>query len=123
MWPDVEKALVAHLAQTLGARVSVKTPPDLEHLPGFVRVTRGPGTDDGLTDAPTIDVEAFAPSRGAARELAERARQAMHELQGRRADAVLFDSVRTAVAPSWVDWGNPAVHRFVAAYAVGFRRY
>ena len=64
-----------------------------------------------------------APSRGAARELAERARQAMHELQGRRAGAVLFDSVRTAVAPSWVDWGNPAVHRFVAAYTVGFRRY
>ena len=123
MWPDVEKALVAHLAQTLGVRVSVKAPPDLEHLPGFVRVTRGPGTDDGLTDVPTIDVEAFAPTRAAARALAERARAAMHELSGRRASSVLFDSVRTSSAPSWVDWGNPAVHRYVAVYAARFRRY
>ncbi|QAV29778.1 hypothetical protein [Micrococcus luteus] len=123
MWPDVEKALVAHLAQTLGVRVSVATPPDLEQLPGFIRVTRGPGTDDGITDAPAIDVETFAPTRATARALAERARAAMHELSGRRAGAVLFDSVRTSSAPSWVDWGNPAVHRYVAVYAARFRRY
>ena len=123
MWPDVEKALIAHLAAALGVRASVSTPADLDQLPGFVRITRGPGTDDGLTDAPAVDVEAFAPTRAAARDLAERARAAMHALAGRRAGAVLFDSVRTSVAPSWVDWGNPKVHRYVAVYAVEFRPF
>lgn len=123
MWPDVEVALVKHLAAALGVRVAVSTPPELDQLPGFIRVTRGPGSDDGVTDAPLVDVEAFAPTRGAARELAERARAAMHELQGHRAGAVLFDVVRTATAPSWVDWGNPRIHRFVAVYTVHFRRY
>ena len=122
MWPDVEVALVKYLAAALGVRVAVSTPADLDRLPGFIRVTRGPGSDDGVTDAPAVDVEAFAPTRGAARDLAERARAAMHELTGHCAGGLLFDSVRTATAPSWVDWGNPAIHRYVAVYAVRFRR-
>ncbi|MEW1964639.1 hypothetical protein AB0302_04485 [Micrococcus sp. NPDC078436] len=123
MWPDVEKALVKYLADTLGVRVATATPTDLEQLPGFVRITRGPGEDDGITDSAAIDVEAFAPSRAAARDLAERARAAMAAVRAHRAGAVLFDSVRTVSAPQWVDFRNPAVHRFVAVYRVALRRY
>ena len=123
MWPDVEKALIAHLSRELGVRAAVSTPAELEQLPGFLRITRGPGSDDGVTDSPVVDVEAFAPTRAAARDLAERARQSMHALTGRRSGGLLFDSVRTSVAPSWVGWGNTKVHRYVAVYAVQFRPY
>lgn len=123
MWPDVEKALVPHLTQALGVRAAVATPADLEQLPGFVRITRGPGEDDGLTDSAAVDVEAFAPTRAAAWALAEQARAVVLGLQGRRVGAVLFDSARTVSAPQWVDFRNPAVHRFVAVYRVAFRPF
>src|SRR5699024_1548307 len=77
-WPDVEKLVIAHLNAALSVRVATNLPANVESLPGFVRVSRGPGSDDGITDEPLVDVEAFAPSRGAAADLAEGARQAMH---------------------------------------------
>ena len=123
MWPDIEAAIISHLNATLSVRAATSTPSNLEDLPGFVRVSRAPGGDDGITDSPTVDVETFAPKRPAARDLAEEVRQAIHELKGRRVEGLLFDVAETNVGPHWVDYRNPAVHRYVALYRFRYRKY
>jgi hypothetical protein len=122
-WPDIEKALVAHVrTETGGKRVGNLIPGDVETLPAFIRLTRGPGSDDMVTDAPSVDVEIFAPNYGDAASLAEDVRQIFHALTGRRVGPVLIDRVRTILSPSWVDYRNPATNRFVASFRIEFRQ-
>lgn len=121
MWPDVEALAVAYLRTALGVRVSTKLPGNLEAAMPMVRVTRGPGSDDGLTDSPLLDVEVFASNPGQMWQYAEQARQAMHALAGQAVDGVLVDTVDTAAAPTRVDYENPAVERAVASYRMGLR--
>lgn len=122
-WPDIEKALVDHVREaTGGKRTGSLVPGDVETLPAFVRIARGPGTDDMVTDAPTVDVEAFAPKYGDAASLAEDVRQIFHALPGRRIGPVLIDRVGTNTSPSWVDYRNPGTNRFVASYRIEFRK-
>ena len=120
-WPDVEASVMEALRAATGVEVSWLAPADLT-VP-FVRVTAAGGFDDETTDSPTVDVEAFAPERAEARDLAETCRQAMLALPGRRVGGALFDTTRTVSRPSWVDYANRDVHRFVAVYSVALRRY
>lgn len=121
-WPSAEVALVAYLRSETGAQVATKIPGNLETLPRFIRVARGPGSDDLVTDSTLIDVEVFAPGHADAERLAEDVRQAMHRLSGRKAGAVLVDRVRTSTSPLWVDYKNPATNRFVASYRFEYRQ-
>lgn len=121
-WPNIEKALtMAHRTET-GVQTGTKVPEKVESLPRFVRMARGPGSDDMITDAPVIDVECFSNDYNTAAELAENTRQWMHALIGRRVGGVLVDKVRTALAPAWVDYRNPGTNRFVASYRLEFRQ-
>lgn len=123
MWPDLEKALVPFLrAELNGIRVGTLVPGDVETLPRFVRVARGPGSDDWTTDSTLIDVETFTTTYADGYTLAEEVRTALHGLSGRNAGSVLIDSVRTSVAPAWVDYRNPKTTRFVASYRVTTRK-
>ncbi|WP_343317781.1 hypothetical protein AAFM46_11000 [Arthrobacter sp. TMP15] len=121
-WPDIEKALVAHLEEQTSVRCATEVPEKVEDLPGFIRIARGPGTDDLVTDAPVVDVECFKPDYGSAGALAEDVRQFFHGLIGRKAGGVLIDRVRTSVSPTWVDYKNPATNRFVASYRIEYRQ-
>lgn len=122
-WPDIEKALVDHVREaTGGKRTGTSIPGDVETLPAFIRIARGPGSDDLVTDAPVVDVETFATKRGDAADLAEDVREIFHSLVGRRIGPVLIDRVRTTMSPSWVDYRNPATNRFVASYRIEFRK-
>ncbi len=121
-WPDIEKALRVHLEDTTGVMCGTRVPEQVEDLPGFIRIARGPGTDDLVTDAPSVDVECFRPDYGEAVALAEDVRQAMHGLIGRKAGGVLIDRVRTSVSPVWVDYRNPATNRLVASYRIEYRQ-
>ena len=120
-WPDVERLAVAYLAGALDVRVATNVPADVDALPGFVRVTRGPGSDDRVSDEPLLDVEAFAPSQAAAAALAEDAREAMHALSGAVGDGSLVDRVVTATAPVRVAY-SPKMTRYVASYRLSLRR-
>ena len=120
-WPDVEALAVSYLRAALGVSVATNVPADVETRPAFVRVTRGPGSDDGTTDAPLLDVEAFAPTQGAASALAEDAREAMHNLAGAVVNGALVDSVSTATAPVRVAY-SPNVTRYVASYRLNLRK-
>jgi hypothetical protein len=122
MWPDVEATVRGYLATTVTGRVVTILPAQLETALPVTRILRGPGVDDGITDSPLLDVETFAGSRGDMWALAEETRQALHELAGKAYGGVLVDSVTTASGPSFVDYGNPRVHRAVASYRLALRQ-
>lgn len=122
MWPDIEKALVKGLREHVGVgRVATRVPGDVEALPGFIRVIRGPGSDDKITDSPTMDVETFAPAYGEAMRLAQQSRAYLHTLTGQRIGNVLVDSVRTSATPTEVYYADE-VERIVASYRFEFRK-
>lgn len=119
---DVEALAYNYLTAALdGVRVSTDVPGNLEQVMPLVRVVRGPGGDDRITDSPLLDVECFAATRGALWLLTEQVRDAMHALAGVAVNGRLVDSVATTAAPTRVDYGNPAVHRTVATYRLALR--
>lgn len=121
-WPDIEKALVAGIRADLEVQCGTKVPENVEVHTKYVRIARGPGTDDFVTDSPLIDVECFSNVYGTASDLAEDLRQWFHSRTGRKVNGVLVDSVRTASAPAWLDYRNPATNRFVASYRLAYRQ-
>ena len=122
-WPDIELVVGTWLRASLPtARVVTKLPATLETAMPLVWVARGPGSDDGITDSPLVDVAAFAATRAGMWQLAEDARQAMHELAGKVVAGDLVDTVDTAVGPVWLDYENDAVNRAVASYRLALRR-
>ena len=121
-WPNIEKALTsAHRAES-GVQTGTKVPDNVETLVKFVRMARGPGSDDMITDSPVVDVESFSNVYDTAADLAEDVRQWFHALNGRMVAGVLVDRVRTVAAPMWVDYLNPGTTRFVASYRLEFRQ-
>ncbi len=122
-WPDLELIAVAYLSTELPlVRVVTVLPGNLEAELPVIRVTRGPGGDDGFTDQPLLDCETFTADRASMWALAEDARQALHALAGQAVDGFLVDTVNTATGPTYVDYGNVAVSRAVASYRVELRQ-
>ena len=126
-WPDPIPAVVSHLQAGLGlplGRVATKVRPDVDAVDASVRVARGPGSDDEVSDSFLVDVETFTLSARPADAwpLAEDARQAMHGLSGALVRGVQFDAVTTTMSPTVVDYGNPKVERYVASYRVDLRK-
>lgn len=117
---DVEALGVAYLKAATGARVVTDLPPTLDDALPLIRVARGPGSDDEVTDSPLLDVETFAASRGAARSLAEDVRTAMRMLRGQSVNGYTVDDVATASGPVFVAY-SPTVARYVASYRVESR--
>lgn len=121
-WPMLERIAVRALNDNLArGRAATNLPAKVENLDGFVRVTRGPGSDDGITDSPLLDVEAFHADRVAAWEIAEDSRQIILALAASSAAGHLIDGVSTATSPNYVFYG-PHVERYVASYRVSYRR-
>lgn len=121
-WPNIEKALTSTHRTESGVQTGTKVPDEVELLEKFVRLARGPGSDDMITDSPVVDVECFSSDYNTAAVLAEDVRQWFHALNGRKVGGVLVDKVRTVLAPEWVDYRNPATNRFVASYRLEFRQ-
>lgn len=121
-WPMLEKIAVAALNQHLSrGRAGTKLPANVEESDGFVRVTRGPGSDDGITDSPLLDLEAFHADRAKAWEIADDARQIILSMAASNTAGHLIDAANTATSPNWVYYG-PHVERYVGSYRVGYRR-
>lgn len=121
-WPMIEKVAVAVLQGVGGARVATKVPTAVEEEEdGFVRVSRGPGSNDGVTDSPLLDVESFHPLQETAWHLISLARQRLISLGGDSVDGHLIDSVTVATGPTEVFYG-PHVERYVMSMRVNFRK-
>lgn len=121
-WPDLEAALIkAAKAHFVGVGASTATPAALEGL-RFLRIQVVAGRDDSITDTALVDIEAFAPTRAEARQLAEDVRAWMHAAPGHLLGDALIDTVSTSVRPRWRSYGNPKIHRFVGSYWVSTRQ-
>ncbi|MER7696165.1 hypothetical protein [Streptomyces sp. NPDC096095] len=124
LWADVELLVMTGLRPLLpGVRVVDELPDRLETRVPLVSVLVVGGGDDEITDTATVDVAAFAATRAAAWALAEQTRRAMHALAATHnaGQKVVIDDVSTQERPAVVPYGNPAVRRAVATYAVSTR--
>jgi hypothetical protein len=127
-FPDIE-LLVCKLYEPLVGPddVDTITPPDLSDRAYFVRVLRVGGGDDGITDRALVEADHFAPTRGAAIELAGKGRQLLagdgpngkfHRVDGRILDKVT--APRGPVERPWSATRN--LRRFTVSYEVSARR-
>lgn len=119
-FPDVEKCLVQLLTDL--ADTGTETPPNLESVLPFLRVTCTGGRDDFVTDTSRFDVHAFAGTKAAAADLAGKVRQ---RLLGKphTGNGWVLDRVTTLVKPHeqpYVD--DPPPWRYVASYSASARR-
>ncbi|MFD7319228.1 hypothetical protein [Streptomyces sp. NPDC059883] len=124
MWADIELTVMLWLRSQLpGVRVTDELPDKVETRLPLIWVRVVGGGDDRISDTATVDVQAFAADRAAMWQLAERARAAMlaagaQWVPGAR---VVIDTVDTIERPNEVPYGNPALRRAVASYALTSR--
>ncbi|WP_329356969.1 hypothetical protein [Streptomyces anulatus] len=125
LWGDIEHAaaLIVRTAMP-GTRVVNELPADLEKKLPLVQVQILPGGgDDGVTDTALVDVDTFAATRTAMWDLARDVRAALLAAAGTHVPGarVVIDTVETTSRPAPVSYGNPAIRRAVATYALTSR--
>jgi hypothetical protein len=116
---------VAWLEAKTGVRAVTELPNLLEAALPITRVTCIGGVDDKITDTARITVESFAALRPDARDQAETARAWMLDLAhvqvATGTDRWVIDTVETLARPTWADYANDRVHRFIATYELTSR--
>lgn len=123
MFADVEAAVVAYLPVQVPSLVgvSVELPNDLKTRVPFALVTRVGGSDDYITDTALVDVDVFGTTRVQALEAARAVHNAMMHLRHSSVNGVLIDLVETETGPSWVNWADENVQRYVMSYRIDSR--
>lgn len=118
-FPDAED-IGLELLGDLGTTVLV-TPATL--APPLIVVRRVGGYDDYLTDRIRLQVQVFGSTHAQARDLAEACRQRILAAPaGSPVAGAIIDRAATDSAPVFVDYGQPAIHRYVATYRLDYRR-
>lgn len=124
-WGDIEYAATLILRVALpGARVVNELPADLDKKLPLVQVQILPGGgDDQVTDTALVDVDVFAATRTGMWDLARDSRAALLAASGQHVPGarVVIDSAETSSRPAPVSYGNPAIRRAVATYALTSR--
>lgn len=122
MYANAEAVLIAYLAPTPGiAGVSVELPQQvLTQLP-FVLVTRVSGSDNYITDSATVDVDVFNSTRALAAVTARIIHARMMGLRHTAVNGVLVDNVETITGPSWLNYEDENLQRYVMSYIVESR--
>jgi hypothetical protein len=117
-FPDAEDIGLELLASV--AATALVTPVELE--PPLIVVRRVGGANEYFTDRPRLQVQAFGASHAQARDLAEQARQLILAAPATTVAGASIDRTWTESAPVFVDYGTPAVHRYIATYRLEYRR-
>lgn len=118
-FPDVED-IGLDLLEGLAATVLV-TPVTL--VPPLIVVRRVGGFDNYFTDVGRLQVQVFGSNHVQARDLAEACRQKILAAPTENLVAhAVIDRAVTESAPTYVDYGQPSVHRYVATYRLEYRR-
>lgn len=122
MYIDAETFVVAYLAPLGEVRAEMPNAPPTP----FYLVTRIAGSDDGVTDYATVQIDVFDTSRDAARVAARRMHARMHALT----PAVIvttdkgparIDYRTTLFSPSYLDYRDENLRRYVARYELASR--
>jgi hypothetical protein len=117
-WTDAEDVGLA-LLDSLGT-VVLATPVDLQPPLTVVRCIGG--SDDKITNRPRLQIQSYGNTRVEARDLAEDTRQIVLASPGEPVAGISIDYAATEQAPSFVDYGQPGIHRYIAVYRVEYRR-
>jgi hypothetical protein len=122
MYANAEAAVVGYLAPTPGvAGVSVELPLQLLTQLPFVLVTRVSGADNYITDSATVDLDVFNTTRALAAVTARIIHGRMMRLRHTSVNGVLVDNVETITGPSWLNYQDENVQRYVMSYIVESR--
>lgn len=119
MYVDVEKALIGWLGEQFSTvRVCAELPADLPER--TIQVVRfGGGRPSVPFDDANVDIDCYAPTRVAARDLAEQVSHAvMYALPRYATDGAIFISAACISAPAWAPHDNTNVRRMTAAYRI-----
>jgi hypothetical protein len=110
------------IALAAADRVGITTPADLTGKLPFIRVIRGGGPRDRVSDFARITIDIFDSDYGRGFALAESV-AAFLETVPLRQGAVVIDRVGVDTAPAEVAPWAPGIFRFEAAYTIVSRRH
>jgi hypothetical protein len=119
MYADVEALLVTYLAPA--GTTSVELPNTAQDEMPFIQVTRIGGIDDYITDVANVDLDCFGSTRKQAKDTARAVQALMLQLRHTRVNGVLVDQVETVLGPTWVNFQDEHLQRYVMTYAVSSR--
>jgi len=123
VYADAEALLVAYLAPV--ATTSVELPNAAQDQMPFIQVTRIGGQDDYITDTANVDLDCYGKSRRQASDTARAAQALMMQLRRTRVTVagspVLVDTVEQILGPTWVNFQDEHLQRYVMTYAVSSR--
>lgn len=117
-FPDAEDIGLA-LLETLATTV-LATPVDL--VTPLIVVRRVGGGDNKITDQPRLQVQVYGSTRAQARDLSELCRQTVLASSATLVAGVSIDQAVTESGPTFVDYGQPGIHRYIATYRLEYRR-
>ncbi|MFD8595372.1 hypothetical protein ACFV1L_10260 [Kitasatospora sp. NPDC059646] len=107
---DVEALLAGWVTDVIGARPCTMLPADLAGALPIVQVAAIGGPAERFARRPRVDLDCYATTYEAARELGLRVEDAALRLRGRRGDAVV-QWARVDSGPASRPYENPGVHR------------
>lgn len=117
-WSDAEDVGLA-LLDPLGPAV-LQVPVNLEPPLTVLRCVGG--WDDKITFAARLQVQSYGVTRVQARDLAELTRQTILACPAEPVAGISVDFAATEQAPSFVDYGQPGIHRYIGTYRIEYRR-
>lgn len=119
MYADAEALLVTYLAPA--GTVSTDLPNAAQGQMPFIQVTRIGGQDDYLTDVANVDLDCFGTTRTQAMDCARAVQGLMLQLRHTRVNGVLVDQVESILGPTWVNFQDEHLQRYVMTYAISSR--
>lgn len=122
MRPHVEPVLLAWLNSTFpGVRTCTETPANLgDVLPVLQVVGIGGSGDQFDFDSPRADVDVYAATRSAARDLAQQvADSILSDMPGQTVDGTFVLSTQEFMSPVWTPYDDTNLRRFTLS--VGLR--
>lgn len=120
--PHVESVLVTWLKAAFPtARLCTELPANLADVLPVIQVVGIGGTGDRFAfDQPRADVDVYAATRSAARDLAQQVHESLlGDLPGQSVDGTFVLSVREFMSPTWTPYDNTTLRRFTLS--VGLR--
>lgn len=122
----VEQMVVQFITTMYPARITLagELPEPMtadEARPGLIQVIQSPGTDDGITIAPLVDLHCFAGDHATMWDTTKDSVNAMRALgQQAGVNGQLIDTVVTRQTPGYLPWSRE-VPRTVAVYEIHLR--
>lgn len=124
LFGDIEDALCVHLNSRLSEQVGTRVPKVTETLLPFVVVERLGGPKiTVVSEQATVTVEAWAKTWRRAQDVAQLARQAIHDIEGEIVNGLVFYKVTEFAGPARLPDPVSNFPRFVFTVSIDVRGF